>query len=331
MTGAPRRWFPQTDSTFGNAFLAGLPPATLTQVIDRADVTATALRSWAVPPVRTTLIPGVSLVTAATARDAGDHERLLAAQICLWTFAVDDLFDEGRLTFEELQQRCHAWQILARHDHLGPPDDTPLSAVLLGIVRELRRYPLFPALRAVWAEALTEVLTGMLREHRWRDRHRSTGTLPSLRAYRVNGMRSIGGPICLWTVIAMLGDPSVPHRLGPLRRLERAACLAIRLANDLRTHEREAAQGDINAVTLHYAAARRTGQGHDRALSTARANVLREMRAELDRCAALRPLVATATGAPEALLTETALFACSFYAVQDVRDFGPLAHAPSAH
>src|SRR5256885_5818372 len=104
--------------------------------------------------------------------------------------------------------------------------------------------------RLVWEKSIWT----MLQENHWL-KHKERVTLD---AYLANGMYSSSFPIVQVSILAFFYQ-DVSQELK--NRIFRHICQAsrvVRLANDLRTHERESAQGRFNSVDLIFGAGDKT-------------------------------------------------------------------------
>jgi hypothetical protein len=101
----------------------------------------------------------------------------------------------------------------------------------------------------------------------------------------------------------------------------RGASVAIRLANDLRSYEKEVAEGNVNSLVILGRQARAEGQdaatAHTAALAYVRQAIV-DCLTELDT---LERGAVTRTGQPEAAINGIATFVCGFYRQYDYHTF----------
>ncbi|MFI5987872.1 terpene synthase family protein [Streptomyces sp. NPDC051555] len=266
-----------------------------------AEVAAEAL-TWAAdhPYIDTVRITPLAYLLTRAAPFETTPALSLQTRTTLWIFAIDDLFDHPNAELPDLQRFSADCRGILTRDL---PGSGPLSNCLTGLRHELAGYPLFAPLQHLWTSAITTLLRSMLDEATWREDLRRLGpsALPPLTRYLRSARHSIGAPAHMRTVLVTTPDPSTPHHLPHLLRLERHASLAVRLANDLRTHEREATEGNVNAVSILTQTARAGDLSPAAALERARSAVRREIKHHLQHCAELSQNAVTATGDPEGL------------------------------
>jgi hypothetical protein len=177
---------------------------------------------------------------------------------------------------------------------------------------ELARQPLFPSLVAPWRQALRGHLRGHLQEHRWRSDYRhNPASLPSYADYLAAGRHTIGFPLIPWTFLIAFGDPSAPAHLAGLEEMAATAGVCLRLANDLRSHERELGEGKINAVLI-------LGQGNDIAAKrSAEERIRGDIESGLTSLRRQRQALATICDLPSAAILGMAETGCRFYHRRD--------------
>jgi hypothetical protein len=189
---------------------------------------------------------------------------------------------------------------------------------------------LFNSLGSQWTNALWGTIDGMLCEYRWSlayGRGRDPrAPLPSYNEYVSIGRFSIGGPPHMWAAMITTDDASTPAHVEHLHAMERLASTCIRLANDLRSYEKEVAEGQVNALIILSRALRDQGVSPEDALQQAVRRVQADIVAGLQSLAALRKGAVTETGHPEAAIDNIARFVCDFYTQHDYHTFsGPAA------
>ncbi|HEY8742642.1 MAG TPA: terpene synthase family protein, partial [Chloroflexota bacterium] len=140
--------------------------------------------------------------------------------------------------------------------------------------------------------------------------------------YVANGLYSIGGPPHVWASLITIDDPSILDRLPQLSAMERAACICIRLANDLQSFDKEVREGKINALVLLSQQATLAGLSLCEAHAQATTQVRAEINEGLSQLVQLRETARTATGRPEAAIADIARFVCDFYGHHDYHTVG---------
>lgn len=253
-----------------NRFLAGLPAVERRTVSALTEAVADHLQAWAAPfgvfDARRFATTGLTMAAAApwlALPDLGDM-----AAITLWIFTVDDCLDEGRFGPGDRDRRIrHYVRIAASAAGREPPPEDPYAEALVDIQRRLAARPLYAALAGDWARTCRAMLAGMLFECRTGEAVRGGRPWPTRRTYLEHGIQSIGVPMYLTGSWIICGGPETPGLLPVLRPMARAAGRAVRLANDLRTLERERTEGNANVLMMLEAA----GWPADRAAAWARA------------------------------------------------------------
>jgi hypothetical protein len=271
----------------------------------------------------------LTLAAAAPFLDVG---RLMPAT-CMgtWFFVVDELTDEHGLTSSEL------WFELVRIHSLFEPGaqqlpDTrgdarlgPLLEALIDLRAQLGQYGLFETLSPELATALQEGLSGMRAEALWSASSSDTSrpSFPSLDEYLQKGALQTTGviPVCL-CMISAIDDPSVRSHLPRLLEMARQVAICVRLANDLRTYEKEIAQGKLNALGIVQQALLKEGKAPDAAaaLALAREKVKDELSGAVTRCRQLggpESSEKTQTMLPERFMFNLVGFVCDFYTHHD--------------
>jgi len=259
--------------------------------------------------------------------------RAIASQMCatLWVFALDDLFDDPASPEEEL----HCIEMEAKnalHDGGGGDHaEHAMTAALREVRSDLVGYPLFGALEGKWSEVVARTIAGMRAERVWQVARRGgSASLPSYADYLESGGYSIGAHAHAWTAIVTLDDSSAPRHVDWLHELIVPTAWAIRLVNDLRSHEKELAEGGVNAVILHTAACVQAGVPPELAEVRARERVGVDIDAALAKADGLAAAPRTDTGLAEAALVATAHLARAFYAGHDFHTFVEPGGAPTS-
>lgn len=276
-----------------------------------AQQTAAHLAAWAGPHtvIRRGRIEPAAIQMAASAPFASPQTLSLTLQVGLWIAALDDLVDEGEVDVAAIAARLRGYEDPAA----DPEDGDDLAAMLHETWLDLSRQALFPALAAPWQQALHEHLHGHLREHGWRSDYRQhRASLPSYAAYLAVGRRTIGFPLIPWTFLIAFGDPTAPAHMGELEEMAATAGTCLRLANDLRSYERELGEGKINAVLI-------LGQDAGAAAmkQSAEEHILGEIEAGLTLLRRQRQTLATSCELPSAAILGMAETGCRFYRRRD--------------
>lgn len=299
----------------------------------RAAEAAEAAARWAArhPLVRQVRARPLSMLLAAAAPTCAVDE--LVSQTCamLWVFATDDLFDDPGSSDAELAHLAESVYPAVRGERSGRSDEHALAAIVREVREDLARYPLFEALQIKWADVMSKTVDGMRLERAFQvERRRGSTALPRYADYLESGGYSIGAHANAWTVIATLGDASASAHLDSLHEIISASAVAIRLVNDLRSHDKEVLEGNVNAVVIFSDPLVRGGQSLVKAEREARARVDADVDAALSRVDSLLAAPRTDTGRPERVVATTAHLARAFYERHDFHTFDAGGEAPPA-
>lgn len=241
-------------------------------------------------------------LTAAYASPWLDPGRLRAVtRTAIWICAVDDAIDERLTGAAGVSGLVRAYQAVAAGAAPDPAD--PLALSLAEIRAELGAMPLFRELAPLWRAACQRMLEGMRFEWETGRAVAAGEPPPPLSLYMRHGRYSIGVP---WYVLAFwmaAGEPDLPAHLDRLLPALCHAAAAVRLANDLRTCERERREGNLNALML--------GVNPERAQ--------RRLSWHLERCQGWLQRVTVGPVASALALARLTRFTTDFYAVADYR------------
>ncbi|MEU2430171.1 terpene synthase family protein [Streptomyces sp. NPDC007861] len=209
------------------------------------------LRSWnqryggVVSDVRLT---GIGMFTAFIAPWLGPEELAPTARVVAWCCALDDYADNKETSPEEVATLID----VCRRVLNGEPPDTAdpivgaLAAVRAGVAG--RRLPAAHA--RAWNRSLDRVLSATLFECEARH-HIATGLpAPSVEDYLARSTGSILVEVFALNLCIAEGRKDAVSQLTALAEALSHAEYAVRLANDLASHRRERAAGDINAIML---------------------------------------------------------------------------------
>jgi hypothetical protein len=280
---------------FASGLLATVPVAERGRLLDVAREVTACCDAWlAEHPIvrRPSVTAACALVSTVAMPNLAVAELGLLTRWWLWIFGVDDVFDDGAVPDEWVDD----WTRRFVRDL--PADDDPLLAAFGSIHDDLRRYPLYPPLARRWRAGMAEIVRGMLRERRWSGA-RTPAEQPSYAAYLDNAMTTIAVRPYTVTAAILAGEPAAAERFDALDPVIRTAARCFRLANDLRSAAREREEGTLNAVSLLQRGFAARGFGDEAAEQAAR----RQLR---ETCAAdLAYLDAARHTAPPALATLT--------------------------
>jgi hypothetical protein len=294
------------------------------RILDMAAHLADRLVQWAAqyPGMRKERALPLAISVCAAAPFCDLDALAATAKVSLFVFALDDFFDEGGLPSQDL--RRHGEQLCrVATGQVGPrTGGEPLQRALFACRDLLARYPLYSQLGDRWETAVCATMKGMVQEASWSEATRRDGVtaLPPLDEYLATGRYSIGGPPHIWSALITIGDPSTPRHLDRLEAMEALASTCIRLANDLRSHEKELLEGKINALRIlgNLLESEPGSMAHKMA---AEAAVRREMSGRLQQLEKYRARPVTLSGQPEAAIADIAFFVTEFYSRHDFHTF----------
>lgn len=238
-----------------NRFLDSLPPAERARILDLAGAVTADLGAWGrdhpvLAPVR---FPAIAISVAAAAPHLEPAQLALLARIPACIFALDDAFDRGVIRPAQRQGCVHRYAALARAEppgRAGGGATDAYGAPLAEVTASLRTWPLWGRLGPAWEEAGRRLLEGMAFECDAAEAIRAGALPPALHTYLRQARYSIGVHSFVIGAWLVGDDPRAADRLPTLLALASAAGLAIRLANDLRTYEKECEEGNLNALML---------------------------------------------------------------------------------
>ncbi|MFI1964437.1 hypothetical protein ACH429_09975 [Streptomyces pathocidini] len=209
------------------------------------------LREWAEsmgPDFAPQVTEAAALALAASAPWSTADELVPPAKVGLWMQVADDRFDRASLEYRDvpaLAQRCIHLAHGAGHD----PADT-LERALADVTSSLSDCRLHAALAPLWAQRFSLMMRAWCFE--WSAlRALAEGGAPIELDTYLQHHHSFGlGPICVaWWMST--GEPDLTAHLDILLPAVDAMELAVRLANDLRTADREHHYGgSVNALLL---------------------------------------------------------------------------------
>jgi Terpene synthase family 2, C-terminal metal binding len=271
-------------------------------------------------------IPAVSLVAAATTGSMCTVESLATlAETMLVIFALDDLIDSCERPDGELTARLARLKAIAA----GQPAPEHLPGSLESAVAELehrvRKSFAHSSLKQLWVHSWVHLIDQMLIEAAWKYQkplaELSPEELPSYEDYMEYATTTIGGPMYVASLLVVLNDPSTVHHLPRLSQMGTEMSIAIRLANDLRSADKERVERKVNSLVILQTQAARGGMDDVAAQQFATRVATGRMQAALTQCASLQLVDSTSTGHPEAAIVATGKFSCGFYDAHDFHTF----------
>lgn len=169
-------------------------------------------------------------------------------KVPVWIFTIDAVIDEGIMPESVITHQLSKYEQIVLGRNVNLESDDQLGQVLLHLRKTLERKPLFHELRPLWEETYIKMIRGMLFEARdW-----TTRPDVSIDEYLEHGLYSIGVPtyvVSTWILQSSEAQTSLEHRTA-LEKMMRLSGICIRLANDLRTYEKEKRENNLNAIFI---------------------------------------------------------------------------------
>lgn len=243
----------------------------------------------------------------------------LRVRSSLWIYALDDLVDNGDIADADLQNLLARCLDVARCGRVGA-DMHELATTLSRLRDDFSTQPMWDAVFPAWVSSLELLLDGMMREHMVRRQLRDDGVLLSplsVDDYLRFAAHSIGLPHQWVAGLAMEPDEGIRDDLPSLVRLAEQCGIAMRLANDGATWNREEAEGGVNAVRLERWSFDPEVPSR-LALLLARRRVQRRMGQELEACRDLAASIRRSAAVASRFVRATE-FGVDLYARQDLR------------
>lgn len=243
----------------------------------------------------------------------------LRVRSSLWIYALDDLIDGENVADGELEALLAQCLDVARFGR-ACSGMHELAASLSRLRDEFSAQPLWDAVFRAWVMSLGLLFDGMMRERVARQELRTGGCLMnplSVDDYLSFAAHSIGLPHQWVAGLAMESDARIPRDLPSLVALAEQCGMAMRLANDGATWDREESEGGVNAVRLERGS-------YDPAVSPrlalllARRRVRNRMGRELQACRDLASSIHGSHSVANRFVRATE-FGVELYARQDLR------------
>ncbi|WP_089156108.1 terpene synthase family protein [Micromonospora sp. NBS 11-29] len=191
-------------------------------------------------PFDATLFSSIASAMAFSAPWHTAEELAVTNRAVLWGFAVDWLVDHratSRAEVDGISRTC--LDVLD-----GAGSDDPLGRFLAELRDDLADAPGYDALRGRWRTTMERTLDAMAREWTWRRSAR-----PTLADYLDNA-DNLAATVVNVAHWIHTGSASDGATLDRLIEVSDDVQRALRLVNDLGTHRRDVASGDLNALLL---------------------------------------------------------------------------------
>lgn len=230
----------------GNKMLSQLPPEERNNIYQLTDHLASFLTKHfqTYPEFDPVRFPATALTSASENPMLPMEIIEQIVKIPVWIFTIDAVIDEKLLPENVLRQRLNSYEKIVlgeiqevdKRDHYG--------AILLELTNAIRKCPLYPELKDLWEQSYIKMIKGMLFEA-----YESSLEI-SMEEYLEHGLYSIGVPMyVISTWILQYQGAKLPY-LEQLEEMMLLSGISIRLANDLRTYEKERSEGNLNAIFI---------------------------------------------------------------------------------
>ncbi|MGI8972408.1 MAG: terpene synthase family protein [Dehalococcoidia bacterium] len=316
-----------TDSVAGSPLTIGSDIAALARDVC-VDLNAWAKR-W--PIFDRARFRAVALTAAVQLSDLPHEARALAGLVSLWIIAFDEVVDEDRLDSGQLAQLVQDCSTIVDARPLSPAAAAdPLLRSLQEIIRNVAVYSSFPVFAEAWRQSFSDMLQAIV-EHRHlaggeaAERAEKGRNRPSYEAMLAVTAQSIGVRCYLLTCSILYDDPALGRHLPALAEISAVCARAIRLANDLRTWEKDADEGSANTLWAIEGELRRADPAISTAFCRARAlEVLQDrLAATVDEARALLLAADAPTARVRRGIDRLLTFVTELYARFDYHQLGP--------
>lgn len=237
----------ELDLTRVNSFVRRL----LTRFAEDEDTVL--LRTASALPRTRQSMPALALMSQFMMRDvieaggADVEDVYILFLVIVFVFAIDDhmdtTLDPAATTAGEVAAYTQRMITSCRDRHLDEDDD--LIRYIVIVTERLRAYPAFATYEDAYFRAFTSMLDGMVQEFSHRDPHAT-----NLDHYMTYAGHSVGITFGLTSSLILLGDTTLVARIDRLWVVYEIIAAVIRYANDIRSYERELAEGKFSSFQL---------------------------------------------------------------------------------
>lgn len=165
-------------------------------------------------------------------------------RVPVWIFTIDAVIDEQQFTEAVVRERIAVYEQIARGATDIDVTADPYAYILADIRRGLTARPAFESLRPLWEDCYIRMMDGMMFEaydHPLR---------PTWDEYLNHGLYSIGLPLYVVSTWILQLEAGAKPDFTRLIDMMKLSGICIRLANDLRTYEKEKREGNLNAIMI---------------------------------------------------------------------------------
>ncbi|MCA9638043.1 MAG: class 1 isoprenoid biosynthesis enzyme [Myxococcales bacterium] len=198
-------------------------------------------------------IPAVAVITHFMMRDAleagaiGSDELYLLFLHVLYVLVIDDHMDlELSPRIDTLAEvKAYADGLVAACRAGDADHEDPIVRYICRATQRLRGYPAFERYAPIYFHALNAMMEGMVQEFKNRD-----PSAVNLDLYMTYAAHSVGSNLGLTASLILLDDPVLYRRLDRLTTTFEIVSSIIRYSNDIRSYEREIAEGKFSSLIL---------------------------------------------------------------------------------
>lgn len=165
-------------------------------------------------------------------------------KIPVWIFTIDSVIDEKLLPKSVLMQHLGIYEKIVLGEIQEVDEQDQYGVILLEITNVIRENPLFPHLKEFWEQSYIKMIKGMMFEAY--DSSLDVG----LDKYLEHGLYSIGVPMYVVSVWILQHQGTELENQEHLEEIMRLSSISIRLANDLRSYEKEKNEKNLNAIFI---------------------------------------------------------------------------------
>jgi hypothetical protein len=244
--------------------VSGIPVLDRPQVLQVAQAVLPSVMEWIKPyPVILPLrVSSTCLACAAMSPYAPQEAIVLSAAFSLVVFALDDVVDGviGSYSEVELDQWLGKWAEVVQLEGklsfelensgsiLSPAEQVTVS--LARFCRELKNFPGASTLYPFFSNLFTSIIESTRIELNWQQQFKHRGSYPHYSEYLANGQFSIAAPGVVVGLLIMTSPADPGSELALLKEVALGCGKIIRLANDLRSYEREKLEQKPNSLSI---------------------------------------------------------------------------------
>lgn len=276
--------------------------------------------------IRTHRIIPIAFVVSGVAPFCDVESLTVVVEFGLFLFSLDDIIDENLMDKKDLFTCIHNYRDIIHGNLLKKKSHDELANFLNDIFKNLSQHKIFMRLRPEWTYSLSKIIDSMLKEYHWKLRFKEKGpeTLPSYSDYIETSRYSVGVPAYIFTMLDIIDDESILENLSYLHKMENLSSTIVRLANDLKSAEKETKEKKINSLTILSFHLQKKGLPAESTLSKAKEIVEHDIAQRLDELRLLQLNKHTKSGLAEKIITDFAVFICEFYKNYDFHTFNKL-------